>query len=275
MKIVKKGSYKQSFILGSAIIMVLSYGYFFNTGLLIGIKNYSIAPFLYLQSSTNDVMQTWNDYCTYKKNLLAERNFYKKRSQELQGSLVAFKAQLQFNSDTDELIEYKKNYSLPNARLARILLKHIDNEEHFFLINLGEDEDIVVDSAVVYKNCLLGKVTQVYPSYSKVVLVTDRHCRAAVFCTETKTPGIYEGTCSKDSALLNHVSHMQPLQLGDIMLSAGEGLIFPYGFGVGTIESFEQKGIQYEVKVKPMVDIDSIDYCYVLPVKNMAFSLKE
>ncbi len=274
MKVAKKGFSLRSLVALLMVIGIFSYAWFFNNAFFVSTKNYLIAPFLYAQSSTSNAISSWGAHFKNKHDLTSELSFYKKRSQELQGKVVALKAEQIFNKDTEELIEYKKQYQIADAQLARVLFKHCDDQEHFFLIGLGSNNQIKVDSSVVYKNCLLGKIIEVQPSYSKVRLITDRHCKVAVFCTNTKTPGIYEGTCSKESAVLNHVSHMQQLEVGDTLLSAGEGLIFPYGFGVGIIESFEQKGIQYEVKVKPLLDSMEIDYCYVIPAKNAVIAVE-
>jgi rod shape-determining protein MreC len=267
MKVVKKGYSTGSIFLVFGLLVLGAYGFLFNRTIFLSGKEYIVAPFIYAQSTLAAKVNGWKDSVVEKNNLLQERNLYRKRAQELQGQLIALKAQNVFIQETSELIDYKNKYQITHAKLAKILLKNCNTEEHSCLIDVGSDDGVTVDSAVVYKNCLLGKVVEVHASYSKILLITDRHCKVAVFCSTTKTPGIYEGSCSNNTACLNHVSHMQKLEVGDTLLSAGEGLIFPYGFGVGTIESFEQKGIQYEVKVKPLLDTVQIDYCYVLLAK--------
>ncbi len=266
MKVVKKGFFNFKYFLLSAIFIIFSSVFFINNHLFFVARSTVMYPFISLEYLIVSTFKDWSSYIESKKDLVAERDFYRNRSQEIQGALLALKAKTIFLDQNKELIEYKKQYeNSDDAKLARVILKHCDKDEYFFLINLGEKDGIEIDSPVVYKNCLLGKVIEVYYSFSKILLIVDRRCKVACFCEKTSTSGIYEGCCSMDYGVFVHVSHMKDLCNGDMLFSAGEGLVFPYGFGVGVIESFELDGIQYKVKVKPLLDFSKIAYCYVLP----------
>ena len=228
------------------------------------IKNKSIAPLLYVQESVNSHLFTWHDFFQNKQLLLKRCDLLEAENHNLQEKLVALESEQIFKEEIQELHEYRMRYEHEASQLARVLLRHFDKEEHFLIIDQGLSHGIHLDDPVVYKNFLVGKVSDVHDAYSKVLLVTDTKCHVAVICAETKTPGIYQGLCDLDNGLIQHISHMQPLQTGDLILSAGEGLVFPYGFGVGTLVSFEQKGVQYYVNVKPLVDFKTLKYCYVL-----------
>ena len=148
-------------------------------------------------------------------------------------------------------------------RLTNIIFKQF-SDEHFFLIDLGKHKDIVVNMAVVYKNCLVGKVVEVYPFYSKVLLITDPMCKVASYCSKTGAAGIYQGTRKLDFGSLTHVDHLAKLKVDDQLFSSGEGLIFPRGFCIGEIDTFRDTGVHYEVTVKLLVDLTKLSYCYVL-----------
>ncbi len=266
MKVIKKGFLNFKYFLLISFVVFFGSIFFIDNHIFFVARTTFIYPFLSLEHWAVSTIKDWSLYIESKHTLIVERNIYRNRSQELQGALLALKAQNIFLKETKELIEYKNKYeNNENAKLAKVLLKHCDKDEYFFLINVGEKDGITIDSPVVYKNCLLGKVIEVYYCFSKVLLIVDHRCKVACFCEKTGASGIYEGRCSMDHGALVHVSHMQNLHNGDTLFSAGEGLVFPYGFGVGTIESFELEGIQYNIKVKPLVDFSTIGYCYVLP----------
>ncbi len=95
----------------------------------------------------------------------------------------------------------------------------------------------------VYKGCLLGRVCEVYPWFSKLELITDKSCKIAAHGLLSKASGIYQGTNSESLAQLNHVSHLAMLQDNDVLISSGEGLVFPRGFGLGKIKRFHVDGL--------------------------------
>jgi rod shape-determining protein MreC len=223
------------------------------------IHNWCTAPFIAVRSS-------WQN----TKLLTEQVETLRIKNEELHGQLVTLESAQQFIADTKELRAFNKRYDASQTHLAHIILKQFDNE-HFFLIDAGKQKNITKNMAVVYKNCLVGKITEVYPFYSKVALITDPVCQVASYCSKTKTVGIYRGTRNLDSGALTHVDHLNHLKKGDRVLSSGEGLVFPAGFGIGEIEEFKDTGVHYDVKVKPLIDVTKLAYCYVVQkgeVKN-------
>lgn len=116
----------------------------------------------------------------------------------------------------------------------------------------------------LYKNCIIGKVTEVYPCHSKIVLVTDRTCNIAAVCAQSKALGIYHGANEEWTAHLEHVSHLAIIEQGDLVLSTGEGLIFPRGFGLGRITRSTRDGLFYTISLAPLVDVRAISHCYLV-----------
>ena len=49
-----------------------------------------------------------------------------------------------------------------------------------------------------------------------------------------------------------------------MVLSSGEGMIFPKGFGLGRIKDIEHDGYTARVAVTPLVDLKTIDYCCLI-----------
>ena len=177
---------------------------------------------------------------------------------------IELNASLAFTHETKELIEFKKRYTFADAALSRILVKHISPQEHFMLVSGGSRGGIKTDMVAVYKNNLIGKVVQVFPFYSKVQLLSDRVCKVAAYCAGTKANGIHEGENVTASTLLNYVSHLVDIKRDDLVISSGEGLVFPQGFALGKIKEFRKGGLYYHVDIEPLVDINELKYCYLM-----------
>lgn len=148
--------------------------------------------------------------------------------------------------------------------LAHIMLRHLADDACYVLVDSGSSDDVEVDMVAVYKNNLIGRVAEVLPGYSKIVLVADSSCKVAAVCANTGIEGIHEGSNTVQQSSLNHVSHLMQPQQGDLVLSSGQGLVFPRGFALGVIEHLELDGMQYAITVKPCVDVRAVDYCMLV-----------
>ncbi|HVX01058.1 MAG TPA: rod shape-determining protein MreC, partial [Candidatus Babeliaceae bacterium] len=148
--------------------------------------------------------------------------------------------------------------------IADIILKQLTPEQQFFLVDAGSHKGITVGMVAVYKNCLVGKVTEVYPFYSKIVLITDSSCKISAFCLRTKAQGIHEGENSLDTTHLSYVSNLEAVQEDDLVLSSGEGLVFPRGFGLARVKYVELKDFKYTILLQPLVDFHTLTQCSLI-----------
>jgi rod shape-determining protein MreC len=220
-------------------------------------------PFIKLSSFVSYPFVASNSFWVDKKTLMHNFELLRLENESLYQQLVELESSQIFLEDTHDLRNFKKRYDTHEMQLAKVILKQFDNS-HFVLIDAGKQKNVQKNMAVVYKNCLVGKVTHVYPFYSKVALITDPVCQVASYCAKTKTVGIYQGTKDTQSGSLLHVDHLAKLKKGDRVLSSGEGLVFPGGFGIGEIQEFKDTGVHYSVTVKPLIDVTQLTYCYVV-----------
>lgn len=171
---------------------------------------------------------------------------------------------MRFSENTKEIRSFLDRYKTDTGRIAHVLVKNFDGE-HYFLIDAGSKQGIKRDMVAVYKDSLVGRVVEVYPSYCKVLLITDPHCKVAAVCSQTGTKGIHEGLGNTQFTALGYVDPQQPIKEGDLVLSSGEGMLFPYGYALGTIQSFENDGHSYTISVEPSVNVKRLDYVYIVP----------
>jgi rod shape-determining protein MreC len=206
----------------------------------------------------------------YFKNKREQQDLYQKytelknENESLESRITELEASKEFLASIDPLIRFKAKYDTDAAHLSQVIFKRISDKEHIFLVNNGSVHGIVKDMVAVYKNNLIGKVIDVYPYYSTVMLVTDKRCKVSVYCSWIKTKGILQGANSSEYITLTHVDRLKKLRKKELLLSTGDGTIFPQGFRLGTIESFEPEGVHYKVTVAPSFDPYDIEYCYLL-----------
>jgi len=165
-----------------------------------------------------------------------------------------------------EMSSFVERYATDHMVAAQVILKQFSDEAHFFIVDAGTNRGITKDMIAVYNNCLVGRVVEVYPWYAKVVLITDRLSKVPVLCVKTKTQGIHEGENSLTQTKLEFVSHLQPLQQSDLIISSGDGLVYPKGFALGKIRDFSLNslGLNYVVAIEPVLNMRDINYCYLV-----------
>lgn len=184
--------------------------------------------------------------------------------EDLLAQNVSLNASLHFIDETKELVDFQKTYTKLETHLTHILLKQFSEQGHYYIVDIGSKHGATVDMVAVYKNCLVGRVVQVYPLFSKVVLITDRSCKVAALCVDTNTQGIYEGMNDEHMSALAHVSHLEVLQKNSLVISSGQGLVFPQGLALGRIRYFALDGVYYIIRLSPLLDLRSLSYCHLL-----------
>lgn len=223
-----------------------------------------VYPFLVIQ---HKLVSPFKSYF-HKRANIAELEQQLKQVQHERDELVAQNIELQsvidYLEEIHELVDFKKQYEYEQAPLAQVLARNLSEQAHFFLIDKGAHDNINVDMVALYKNCIIGKVVEVYPRYSKLMLVTDNSCKISATCAKSKAVGIYQGTNQEWLSSMAHVSHLSMLEAGDLVISSGEGLVFPRGFGLGRIKSFTKDGLFHQVAIEPLVDPRLITHCYLI-----------
>lgn len=226
--------------------------------------SYLIYPVLVMQHKIVTPIKQWFE----KKRTVHELNVciatLRAERENLLAENIKLSATLDYRNDIQELLDFKQQYDDKFACLTHILVKNFSDQAHFFLIDGGSKKGIKTDMVAVFKNCLLGRVIEVYPLYSKVVLITDKTCKVASYCKQTNASGIYHGNNQFDYMTVDHVSHLSLIKEGDYIFSSGEGLVFPRGFALGRVISSECNGLFYRVKIAPLIDIRSLQYCYII-----------
>jgi rod shape-determining protein MreC len=264
---VVKLTYKKLLIVACLVLLPLFFTYriFFNGPQSIDrIASTLLYPFIIMQHTCSETISSF----FHKRASVAQMKIQLTQLQEEKDSLLASNIELhsviEFAQDTQELRDFRNRYQCDFALVAQVIARNFSDLAHFFLIDKGSVSGVALDMVVIYKNCLIGRVSEVYPYYSKILLVTDRTCNVAAACTQSKASGIYQGTNQKWSASLKHISHLCPVEIGELIISSGDGLIFPRGFGLGKIKSLKTHGLFHTIDVEPLVDIHAIQHLYIV-----------
>lgn len=174
--------------------------------------------------------------------------------------------QTEKTSMRNELIELQ-TLKLENERLNTILtLKNdiyydsetcsilgFDSSNWFksLLLNKGTKQGITEKMLVISSKGVVGKITEVFPYASRVMLTSDRNSKIGVRILRTRDIGILEGDNSH-IAILKFIPTSSSFKEGDIVISLGQDEGGAEDFYVGEIIERIDKESQYysEAKVR-------------------------
>jgi rod shape-determining protein MreC len=137
------------------------------------------------------------------------------------------------------------------------------------LVDKGESSGIKKDMVAIYKFQILGRVTEAFSWYSKILLITDKKSKVAAYTNNTSAPGIVVGQNKTDTYQMVYTSHMHKIEPNDFIISSGQGLIFPEGFCLGKIKKHKVKGLYYKITVEPLIDFNTLQYCLLTNQEKM------
>ncbi len=161
-----------------------------------------------------------------------------------------------------ELRLYAERFT-KDAIIAPILLKNTARTP-FMLIDKGATSGVEPGMIATHAHCLVGRVTEVYPLYAKVMLISDQQCPVACYGASTGVKGIH--TISKNGVpLLAYVDHRDQVEQGELVLSQGTGGVFPRGFAVGTIDQVDETSYGRTISIRPCVSLDALSYVTLIP----------
>ena len=132
-----------------------------------------------------------------------------------------------------------------------------------FTINAGRNRGIEKDMAVVSASGLVGRVTDVGATWSKVTSIIDTSSEVSVMVERTRDVGIAHGLFSIES--LNQLElYFLPsgydLVPGDVVVTSGMSDIFPKGILVGTVSEVERQTTGSSVGSRNAVIVPAVDF---------------
>ena len=248
----------------------------FKRGLLENVATAITYPAILISSNVAEYLQNRQnkkeDYQLLKQKYEKLNNGY----EELIAENVRLHATLHFDKQSHELVEFQTRYNLTDKILAKILVKNINPDEHYFLINKGLQNGIKKDMVAIYMTQIVGRISDVFEHYSKLVLITDPNCKIAAYASGTGANGIVLGQNNISLCKFSYVSHLTQIAENDVIISSAQGLIFPEGFCLGKIvkHSIEQKSLYHDIEIKPFFDLKDLQFCLLVDNSKINLALE-
>lgn len=137
----------------------------------------------------------------------------------------------------------------------------------FLLIDKGSDDGLKVNQTVIFKDNFIGRILEVDPKKSRVILGSDPDLRISAFSQSDlgKAKGILIGEFGSEM-ILNKILHEEPIKIGDLVYSEGQELEIPRGLILGQVSEVIEKDneIFKQARVKPVFEIGDLEVVFVV-----------
>jgi len=193
-----------------------------------------------------------------------EKRALESQVSELKEQVRSLEEVIAENERLKRVLAYKESASLTMS-LARVLYRDPSNWTHTMTLDQGTDQSMAKGMAVISPDGVVGKLMDAAPGTSRVMLVTDPACKVSALIKRSRVIGTVTG---KGNGMLEmqYLSGEDDVQVGDTVVSAGEGRIFPKGILIGTVEKVQprQEGLSLAVEVRPNVDLSKLEEALII-----------
>lgn len=150
---------------------------------------------------------------------------------------------------------------------AEVIGANADSTSRTVFISRGEQDGIRRNMAVITPDGVVGKISEVLPHASQVLLITDRESGVGTLLAGTRTHGVVKGT--GDPLLwMDYVSTDEKVPSGEQVLTSGEDKIFPKNLPVGWVAS-TKAGFPFQtIEVTPAAHLDRLEEVLVLTTEK-------
>lgn len=133
------------------------------------------------------------------------------------------------------------------------------------MVDRGAADSIRVGMPVVGYRGLVGRISQVFPGASQVVLINNKSISVSCTNQRSRVVGMLEWDRG-NLFRLEYVGKEEDVATGDTLVTSGLGRLFPKGFPVGTVYQIvdERSGISKRVWVASFANLSALEELFIV-----------
>jgi rod shape-determining protein MreC len=224
-----------------------------------------------LQYAGRSVKQLWLGYI-YLVEVRRQNAELQRQLEEYRQREVRFHEAQQALTRLEALLDLKRQVALPVIG-ARVIAYDPSLWSRSAIIDQGKVQGVKEGLPVLAPQGIVGRVVEVYPEYSKTMLIVDRKSAADAMVQRTRVRGILKGK-GGNRCSLEFVPKNADVQVGDLVLASGLVGLYPKGLVFGKVTAANKKnpGVFQEIEVTSSADLSALEEVLVVKVANLALS---
>src|SRR5260221_3285492 len=207
---------------------------------------------------------SWHNY--------ADLRGVRQQNRQLQEEVARLQMeQVRLKQDADQarrlqaLMDFKEKF-VSKTVAAQVIGTSGTEQSKVITIDKGKRDGLKPDMAVITPNGIVGKIKEVYPLSSQVLLVNDHESGAGVILESSRLQGILKGT-SLGELQISDVMSDEKVEAGEHVITSGGDRIFPKGLSVGTVSNAvadRDNDPFLVIKIKPAADLNRLEEVLVI-----------
>ena len=133
------------------------------------------------------------------------------------------------------LLAFQQHY-VTSTVAAQVIGTSGSDLSRVLYIDKGSADGLKSDQAVITPDGIVGKLRDVFPHTSQVLVINDQTSGAGVILSSSRIRAILRGTTG-GRIVINNLTADSRIKPGEIVLTSGGDQVYPRGLNVGTIES--------------------------------------
>jgi len=161
------------------------------------------------------------------------------------------------------LLNFRTAHPEASMLAAEVIGASADPTSHTLFINRGERDHVRRNLAVITPEGIVGKIVEVFPTSSQVLLINDRDSGVGALFAGTRTHGVVKGS-GDPHPRMDYIVNDEKVQVGDKILTSGEDHIFPKDLPVGKVESTKASAPFQVISIAPAARLDRLEDVLIL-----------
>ena len=142
------------------------------------------------------------------------------------------------NQKLRELIDYKKSSKLTTTTSAAVIGRSADHWWQQLILNKGSKHDVKVGDIATGPGGLVGRVTNVTPNTSRLLLISDTTSQVGAKVSRSRSTGYIRGEASGE-ATMQFFEKIPDVKPGDVIVTSSFSRLFPQDVPIGRVASID------------------------------------
>ena len=163
------------------------------------------------------------------------------------------------------LLDFQQHY-VASTVAAQVIGTSGNDLSKVLYIDKGSKDGLKPDQAVITPDGIIGKLRDVFPHTSQVLLINDQTSGAGVLLASTRLRAILRGSPT-GQIVINNLTPDSRIKVGEQVLSSGGDQVYPRGLPVGTIESIKSDPDHQPytlIQLRPAANLNQLEEVLVI-----------
>jgi rod shape-determining protein MreC len=204
----------------------------------------------------------WRNYADLR-GVRAENAELKRQIEEMRLQQVRLSEDAGQARRLQALLAFKEQY-VNQTVAAQVIGTSGSEQARLLYIDKGSGAGIQRDMAVISPDGIVGKIKEVFPGTSQVLLINDVNSGAGAILENSRLQGTVKGTPA-GGLFLDHIMADENVKVGERVLTSGGDQIFPKGFPIGTVSRVSPgSDVFLNVGVRPSANLNQLEEVLVI-----------